>query len=228
MRESRARARRRLLRRLFPGPLSRTGRASCRDRNRARAPRGVLVPTGDVSRSPSTIPDGRISRVRFCPRLCTPFLRAGLPPARETVVLAHPAPPRGGVCLAPSPRCRPRLTQLCVWCVPNCRGHRVPRAPLPGAGVTRTRGGLKAAWRGVTPPRRSYGLMRQATTLPAPRLAPVRRVFAGCRQCLLGDGPSPHYLAREHRCATPALDRTKPDRQRSSVTWRETTTAGPP
>ena len=72
------------------------------------------VPNSTVvhgSASPPTIPDGRLSRVRFWPRLCTPFLRAGLPPPRETAVLAHPSPRRHGVCLAPSPRCRPRVTQ---------------------------------------------------------------------------------------------------------------------
>jgi len=41
---------------------------------------------------------------------------------------------------------------------------------------------------------RSYGLMRQTKSLPAPRWLLVHRVFAGCRQSLLGDGPSRHYL----------------------------------
>src|SRR5262249_33575421 len=61
----------------------------CRDRNVVRAtvggefpictlsvvqrvPSSTLVP---VSTSPPTIPDGRLSRVRFWPRLCTPFSR---------------------------------------------------------------------------------------------------------------------------------------------------------
>lgn len=90
-------------------------------------------------------------------------------------MLAHPSPRRGGVCLAPSPRCRPRVIQLCVWCVPDCRGHRVPRAPLPGAGVTRA-GAAPGPPGGALPPRRrSYGLMRQTIPLPAPRLAPCAR-----------------------------------------------------
>ena len=116
-------------------------------------------------------------------RFCTPFLRAGLPPARETAVLAHPSPRRGGGRLAPSPRCRPRVTQLCVWCVPGCRGHRVPRAPLAGTGVTRA--GASSLIRAHAPdhhPPRASGL-------------PVARaVFAGSRRSLLGDGPSRHHL----------------------------------
>ena len=36
--------------------------------------------------------------------------------------------------------------------------------------------------------------MRQTKSLPAPRWSLVRRVLAGCRQSLLGDGPSRHYL----------------------------------
>jgi len=63
--------------------------------------------------------------------------QGGPSPRRETAVPAHPSPRRGGVCIAPSPRRRPGRTQLCVWSVPACRGHRVPRAPLPGTGVTR-------------------------------------------------------------------------------------------
>ena len=41
---------------------------------------------------------------------------------------------------------------------------------------------------------RSYGLMRQTKSLPTPWWSLVRRVLAGCRQSLLGDGPSRHYL----------------------------------
>ena len=124
------------------------------------------LPTGHVSQGPPTIPDGRISRVRFWPRLCTPFLRAGLPPRRETAVLAHPSPRRGGVCIAPSPRRRHRRIQLCVRVRTNCRGHRVPRAPLPGAGVTRAGTASRPPGGALPPRRRSYGLMRQTTALP--------------------------------------------------------------
>ena len=101
------------------------------------------------------------------------FLRARLPPARETAVLAHPSPRRGGVCLAPSPRCRPRVTRRCVRSVPSCRGHRVPRAPLPEAGVTRAGAASRPPGEALPPRRRSYGLMRQTTTLPAPPVFPL-------------------------------------------------------
>ena len=67
----------------------RTARASCRDRNAARATGGrefpictlsvvQRVPSSTMvhgSASPPAIPDGRLSRVRFWPRLCTPFVR---------------------------------------------------------------------------------------------------------------------------------------------------------
>ncbi len=36
--------------------------------------------------------------------------------------------------------------------------------------------------------------MRQTKSLPPSRFSLVRWVFAGCRQSLLGDGPSRHYL----------------------------------
>ena len=75
------------------------------------------------------------------------------------------------------------------------RNRRVPRAPLPVAGVTRSRGDLQGRLRGhYSSFLASYGLMRQTKSLPAPRWSLVRRVLAGCRQSLLGDGPSRHYL----------------------------------
>ncbi len=81
----------------------------------------------------------------------TVFVRASLPPRRETAVLAHPSPRHRGVCTAPSPRRRPRRTQLRVWLRAHRHGHRVPRAPLPSTGVTRAGAASRAAWRGVTP-----------------------------------------------------------------------------
>ena len=120
--------------------------------------------------------------------------QGGLPPRRETAVLAHPSPRRGGVCIAPSPRRRPRETQRCVWCLPTvvateCPEPLCPERALPAPGRPREPPG------GALPPRRrSYGLMRQTISLPAPRLTLVRGVFPVCRQSLLGDGPSRHYL----------------------------------
>src|SRR5881628_3509917 len=71
----------------------------CRDRNAARATVGGELPICILSvmqrgpsstvvhgyASPPTIPDGRLSRVRFWPRLCTPFFRDS------------PSYPRGGL-----------------------------------------------------------------------------------------------------------------------------------
>jgi hypothetical protein len=149
----------------LPPPALPNRSCSCRERNQARAPRGDQAPTGHVFSVLHAISQG------------------GPPPARETAVLAHPSPRRGGGCLAPSPRCRPRVTQLCVWCIPGCRSHRVPRAPLAGTGVTRA--GASSLIRAHAPdhhPPRASGL-------------PVARaVFAGSRRSLLGDGPSRHHL----------------------------------
>jgi hypothetical protein len=89
----------------------------------------------------------------------------------------------------------PQELQLSVWLRAHRHNHRVPRAPLPGAGVTRAGAASKAAWRGVTP---SSSLIRaHASDHPPPRASGspvVRRVFAGCRQSLLRDGPSRHCL----------------------------------
>src|SRR5262249_25884436 len=73
----------------LPPSARSNGSCSCRDRNVARATVGrefpvctlsvvQRVPSSTmvhVSTSPPTIPDGRLSRVRFWPRLCTPFFR---------------------------------------------------------------------------------------------------------------------------------------------------------
>jgi hypothetical protein len=132
-------------------------------------------------------------------------------------VLAHPSPRRGGVCLAPSPQRRPRRIQLCVWCVPNCRGHRVPRAPLPGTGVTRAGAASRAAWRGVTP---SSSLIRaHAPDHPPPRASALalragslQVVASPCWEMALPDiisatlvqvlGPIPRRAPRLHLSAS--------------------------
>jgi hypothetical protein len=85
--------------------------------------------------------------------------------------------------------------QLSVWLRTHRRRHRVPRAPLPRTGVTRTGAASRAAWRSVTP---SSSLVRAHAPDHPPPSAPgspvARRVFAGCRQPLLRDGPSRRYL----------------------------------
>ena len=162
------------------------------------------LPTGHVSQGPPTIPDGRISRVRFWPRLCTPFLRTSLPPRRETAVLAHPSPLRGGVCIAPSPRRRPSRTQLSVWLPTDCRGHRVPRAPLPGTGVTRAGTASRPPGGALPPRRRSYGLMRQTIPLPAPRLAPCAQGLCRLSPVPAARWPFPTLSPRSlRRCSDP-------------------------
>ena len=69
---------------------------------------------------------------------------------------------------------------LCVWCVPDCRGHRVPRAPLPGAGVTRARGGLESRLEGHYPlvAARTGSCARPS---PSPRLRYARCARGLCR-----------------------------------------------
>ena len=48
------------------------------------------------------------------------------------------------------------------------RDHRVPRAPLPGGGVTHRQGGLRDPSRALLLLRRSYGPMRQSNVLSPP------------------------------------------------------------
>ena len=70
----------------------------------------------------------------------------------------------------------------------------MPRASSPGVGVTLTRAASSAASKGVT-------LSSSLVQAHAPDHSPpagfgclIRRVFAGCCQPLLGDGPSRRYL----------------------------------
>ena len=121
-----------------------------RDRNQARAPRGehpnwprFLKPLYDPGRSDFPSP--------VLASALTVFVRTSLPPRRETAVLAHPSPRHRGVCITPSPRRRPRRPQLRVWLRAHHHGRRVPRAPLPSAGVTRAGAASQAAWKGITP-----------------------------------------------------------------------------
>jgi hypothetical protein len=73
----------------------------------------------------------------------------------------------------------PAVLQLSVWLRTHRRGHRVPRAPLPGAGVTRAGAASRPPGGALPPRRRSYGLMRQTIPLPAP---PVSRCAPGSLQ----------------------------------------------
>jgi hypothetical protein len=75
----------------------------------------------------------------------------------------------------------------------HSQNHRVPRAPLPGLGITRTRATFSVTSVGVAPP---SSLIRTH----APILQPLpsfeflmKRVSAGCCRHLLVAGPSRHY-----------------------------------
>jgi len=167
----------------------------CRDRNQARAPRGDQLQLATFPEAPLRsrtvgFPESgsglgsprHFSERAFlhdaklqCWRTLRPDAAEFAPPLR------HNAGPAG--------------TQLSVWLRTHRRRHRVPRAPLPRTGVTRAGAASQAAWRGVTP---SSSLIRaHASDHPPPRASgsPVaRRVFAGCHQSLLRDGPSRHCL----------------------------------
>jgi hypothetical protein len=71
---------------------------------------------------------------------------------------------------------------------------QVPRAPLHERGVTSLIVVPGTTSAGVTLRRRSYGLMRQSSTLPLPTVSLEQWVCAGCCQPRLGGGPSRRYL----------------------------------
>jgi hypothetical protein len=162
--------------------------------------RWVLSSTiAHVSVSPPAIPDSRISRIRFWPRLCTPFtgyrpshrtraLSAGLHTARRPRVCLHPRPDTD---LHTNPGSAPGDEM-------RSQDHRVPRAPLPGPGVTWSRAAFNVASVGITPP---SSLIRAHAPVLQP-LPPfgllMKEVFAGCCQPLLVIGPSRHYLCNPY------------------------------
>jgi hypothetical protein len=87
----------------------------------------------------------------------------------------------------------PRAPSTASGCGPSYRNRRVPRAPLPAAGVTRDGAASRAASGDVTPPSK---LVRAHAPVPPPLSAFVdlmRRVLAGCCHPLLVVGPSRHY-----------------------------------
>ena len=77
------------------------------------------------------------------------------------------------------------------------------RSPFARSGCYPRRGGLKAAWRGVTPSS-SYGLMRQTIPLPAPRLEPCARGPCRLSPVPAGRWPFPTLSLRPLcRCSDP-------------------------
>jgi hypothetical protein len=157
----------------------------CRDRNVARATVGgefpvctlsvvQRVPSSTmvhVSTSPPTIPDGRLSRVRFWPRLCTPF--SGDSPSgvrRGLSCSLTSTPPRHRFVASSSQLSRGRLPSSVSGVLWRSSGPPSAQSPF--------------AWDGRYPPTRvtprspqrvlplflsSYGLMRQTTVLLTPR-----------------------------------------------------------
>jgi hypothetical protein len=89
----------------------------------------------------------------------------------------------------------PQLLQLSVWLRPGLLEPPSAQSPFARTGCYHGPGRPHGSPQRELPLfLRSYGLMRQTITLPAPRWSLGRRVFAGCHQSLLGDGPSRHYL----------------------------------
>jgi hypothetical protein len=152
------------------------------------------------SASPPTIPDGRLSRVRFWPRLCTPFSGRQVFPRAVMLkcLLTYTSPARS--CPASSSRL-PTLSTFRLSVRRLLESSRPPSAQSPFAwhGRYPLPGRPQGTPQRALPLRpRSYGLMRQTTILPTPRWFLGRRVFAACRKSLLDDGPSRHYLC--HLC----------------------------
>jgi hypothetical protein len=133
-----------------------------------RVPSSTMV---HVSTSPPMIPDGRLSRVRFWPRLCTPF--SGDSPSgvrRGLSCSLTSTPPRHRFVASSSQLSRGRLPSSVSGVLWRSSGPPSAQSPF--------------AWDGRYPPTRvtprspqrvlplflsSYGLMRQTTVLLTPR-----------------------------------------------------------
>ncbi len=72
--------------------------------------------------------------------------------------------------------------------------HQVPRAPLHARGVTSRAETSSVTSENITPPSSLIRTHAPDQTPLGDSSSPCRRVFAGCRQPLLGDGPSRCYL----------------------------------
>jgi hypothetical protein len=162
------------------------------------------------------------------PRLSTAFLRTGLPPRRETAVLAHPSPRRGGVCAVPSPRRRSRSSPAQRLAAYPSSWPPSAQSPFAQIGRYPRWGGLLAAWRSVTP---SSSLIRahapdhlppRASGSPL-RAGSLQVVASPCCEMALPDiisaflawvlGPLPRRAPRLHASAssprTPASPQTR-------------------
>ncbi len=129
----------------LPPPALPNRSCSCRERNQARAPRGDQAPTGHVSSVLHAISQGGPS-----------------PSARNCGAGAPFAPTRWSLPRPFATMQAPRNPALCLGAYPTVVATECPEPPcpervLPAPGC-----------------RRSYGLMRQTTTLPAPPVCPLR------------------------------------------------------
>jgi hypothetical protein len=97
------------------------------------------------------------------------FPEAGLPRPSKAQAMArvHPRCPWFTCPLAPIPG-PPQAPSTESGCGPSRQSRRVPRAPLPGGGVTRARAVSGTASGDVTPLQSSYGPMRQSHHLSPP------------------------------------------------------------
>jgi hypothetical protein len=153
------------------------------------------------------IPDGRISRVRFWP-WPVPAESSQRP---RNCVLAHLRPTAPWFTLPlvrPAHRDAPRRS---VRLSPPGANRHVPRAPLRGAGATRTAATSRVAWRGVT---LSSSLIRAHAPDHIPptafSLGLGPWVCAGCCQPRLRCGPSRRYLCGSvPRCLDPCRGGSK-------------------
>jgi hypothetical protein len=140
------------------------------------------------------IPDGRISRVRFWPWLARNF--PVTTPSQESRGLSagSHAPLAFMVCLVP--RLAPDSVVLPVQRPGTARSTRPPstQSPFAWSGRYPFQGGLQAASENVTSPSSLILAHAPDQIPPAASEFLARRVFAGCCQPLLGDGPSRHYL----------------------------------
>ena len=74
------------------------------------------------------------------------------------------------------------------------KARQVPRAPLPATGATSCGVMSSTTSEGITPPSSLIRAHAPDQNPPPAFGFPIQRVFAGCCQSLLGDGPSRRYL----------------------------------
>lgn len=167
-----------------------------------------------VSASPPTIPDSRVSRVRFWPRLCTPSIGHWSSHNRRGSSANSHTPRDAVVCQRPSPDAW--TTRYPALCLGASRSHGTAECPEPlcPAGCRPWPGRPRGSpGRALPLRRRSYGLMRQTTILLRPPVVPscprsLQVVVSPCWMMALPDiisvtlawapGPIPRHPPRMH------------------------------